>query len=730
MSDKQYDDEEYEDDDVENSAEDEYEEEYSDDAEASGEDAIDGTDEASDGDAMEHVEWGFEPKKRRFSKEVVIGLGAVSCLVGIFAFVAHNQLSGDGKEVAAINPQDTGPVGPDSDLGTAEDLPTEGRDPFDESGGGTADVAEGELPPDELIGFGSGEPPVLDDSGEPGLDNPLLGQTEPGFGGQPATGDAFERRDPFGSSPTEFPAQTPTGAAGTAGSQPQIDVAARDSYFGGDSATADPGNAAFGTPSDLSSDPFGTPPLAAESLPTGSGLPGTVDEFNTAGTEFGQPAGTLPDGDLLGDSSVGDTFGASPSLDEPFGSEPAVSLDTGLDNERPRGLFDSEPSLDSDLAGGGLAGTSDSTLDPGVGSPGSLGQPIDLGQPEASGFASDPATDGLPAMANDSLLSPSDPYGQPVTTDAGSDLVSPGLSNDNFLADPEPSGGLIASDALLSEPEPGTAGNPFGAPADDQFQQPIVGTQNDPLNGETLDASPGFDSPSGLESSVGSPATIVAQPEFDTSVSDSTYTVQENDSFWAISRKVYGTPKYFEALQAYNRSKVSDPKKLRPGMVLDTPSPSILADYLGTSVTSPQKIADGGRSEFPTAAGSLPRTLDSGRSSPAGLSGGILPVEPAAATQTVETTVASPPSQTAVSQNGQGGFFIGNQGYPMYRVAKGDTLTAIAADHLGRASRWKQIFRMNQDTLNSPNTLAPGVVLKLPGDASRVPLIDRTSSLR
>jgi len=37
---------------------------------------------------------------------------------------------------------------------------------------------------------------------------------------------------------------------------------------------------------------------------------------------------------------------------------------------------------------------------------------------------------------------------------------------------------------------------------------------------------------------------------------------------------------------------------------------------------------------------------------------------------------------------------------------------------------------MNRDQLQSPDKLQIGMHLKLPADASRVPLVDRTSSLR
>lgn len=76
------------------------------------------------------------------------------------------------------------------------------------------------------------------------------------------------------------------------------------------------------------------------------------------------------------------------------------------------------------------------------------------------------------------------------------------------------------------------------------------------------------------------------------------------------------------------------------------------------------------------------------------------------------------------------GILFNQQGYPMFRIGETDTLTSIASDHLGRASRWQQVYNMNRDQLQSPDKLQIGMLLKLPADASRVPLVDRTSSLR
>ena len=66
----------------------------------------------------------------------------------------------------------------------------------------------------------------------------------------------------------------------------------------------------------------------------------------------------------------------------------------------------------------------------------------------------------------------------------------------------------------------------------------------------------------------------------------------------------------------------------------------------------------------------------------------------------------------------------------MYRIASEDTLSDIAQRHLGRSSRWVQIFEMNRDVLKDGNTLKVGALLRLPADASRVEMVGGTRQYR
>jgi nucleoid-associated protein YgaU len=49
-----------------------------------------------------------------------------------------------------------------------------------------------------------------------------------------------------------------------------------------------------------------------------------------------------------------------------------------------------------------------------------------------------------------------------------------------------------------------------------------------------------------------------------------------------------------------------------------------------------------------------------------------------------------------------------------YTVKGGDTLSAIAKEHLGSAGAYMKIFELNKDQLTDPDKIKPGQVLRLP----------------
>lgn len=138
-------------------------------------------------------------------------------------------------------------------------------------------------------------------------------------------------------------------------------------------------------------------------------------------------------------------------------------------------------------------------------------------------------------------------------------------------------------------------------------------------------------------------------------------TVRADDNYWKISRRAYGTARYFSSLALYNQHRIPDPRKLRPGMKVLIPAPEVLQKRYPEFFEDTQK-----KRNLPT------------------------------------------------------GFFVQADGTPAYRVGERETLSEISQQHLGRASRWIQIYRLNQQSLADPNRLKPGTVLLLPEDATNV----------
>ncbi|MCA9071100.1 MAG: LysM peptidoglycan-binding domain-containing protein, partial [Planctomycetaceae bacterium] len=159
------------------------------------------------------------------------------------------------------------------------------------------------------------------------------------------------------------------------------------------------------------------------------------------------------------------------------------------------------------------------------------------------------------------------------------------------------------------------------------------------------------------------------------------YEVRPGDNYWKISKNQYGTVRYFSALARYNQKRIPDPKKMRPGMKVLTPTREVL------EANNPDL--------FPKFA--------------------------------AKTADVSPVGHRADQPSG---FYVDAQGRAMYRVGQNDTLGGIAHKHLGRFSRWTEIYQLNRHRLKDPNALTLGDVLILPSDASRVNMVQHASGVR
>jgi|HubBroStandDraft_6_1064221.scaffolds.fasta_scaffold94361_1 nucleoid-associated protein YgaU len=221
------------------------------------------------------------------------------------------------------------------------------------------------------------------------------------------------------------------------------------------------------------------------------------------------------------------------------------------------------------------------------------------------------------------------------------------------------------------------------SPASTSRVQARVRDNEDLFGSKTADAKSASDPTPIAQKQTATSAAGVGGADADTALNEAgdSYVVQPQDNFWTISRKKYGTARYFMALAQLNKAHVPDPARMRPGVKVSTPPTEILetrfAQYLpkgsGVEVTSGERQA----------------------------------VKPAPT-----------------------GFYVNADGRPMYRTGEKDTLSDIAAKHLGRASRWIQIFEMNRDKLSTPNQLKIGTELALPGDASNVAITNENEDRR
>ncbi|MEX0866967.1 MAG: LysM peptidoglycan-binding domain-containing protein [Pirellulales bacterium] len=138
------------------------------------------------------------------------------------------------------------------------------------------------------------------------------------------------------------------------------------------------------------------------------------------------------------------------------------------------------------------------------------------------------------------------------------------------------------------------------------------------------------------------------------------YIVRPNDNMWKISEQVYSSGAYFKALIQHNARWLENPQQLRIGDRVRTPSVAELAE------------------KYPDLCPKVRRAAGEGNR-----------------IATVGVSRQGPTRE--------------------YHVRDSDTLFDIARFELGQASRWVEIYELNQDVLTEDfNYLPPGTVLRLP----------------
>jgi nucleoid-associated protein YgaU len=647
------DDEEYEDD----SAGDESEVEES----ASEEDS-------SETEAAGDDEWGFGEKKSRFSKEVLFGIATVAVLCGVFGVVVWQNLgkNSDGEEVAS-SPE--GELGDEGKPGPQDPFTT-GKGEFRTAA--HIEVGEGiEKPAEEepFIAAGTGGEMGTFHKGE-------LGGSIGGLQGEPAieeginTADTGTRLDPFGqplnsrstgigetrigdgtlgstTGPgTTFEREQPTGPF-----EPRNDgVGAAEGTLTGTAIGERVGSETGGkiNPFETRPDPFG----AEETKPR-------ADEFGRPIDEFGRPIETASTG-------IGET--TQPLLD-PTGTEirsTEIGEGTPMLGDRSIGIAETSTGIGESTTGIGetTPGLSEGTTE--LFPSGAAGSTTRISEKPTGLFEPQPTTDGSLASS---------------TPGIGETTGTPGFESNTRIGPSETETFLLPETSSTA----GTGTLPFESAfptSTGTGSLPDTGTFEPAIGSETGTTQPGFETGgTGSLPVIGSPDTNPFGSTGSTTIVGG-YPIQPGDSYWTISKKLYGTARYFRVLAEYNSKAIPDPSRMRPGMTISTPDEAVLRRML------------------------LANSSTSAGSAEARRPAGAPPVTPAQ------------------------GIFFDEKNQPRYRVGKDDTLTTIAAEHLGRWARWRQIFEMNKDQMDNPNKLQIGMILKLPADATRTSMSRRDNRVR
>ncbi|WP_437193205.1 LysM peptidoglycan-binding domain-containing protein [Planctomicrobium sp. SH527] len=278
---------------------------------------------------------------------------------------------------------------------------------------------------------------------------------------------------------------------------------------------------------------------------------------------------------------------------------------------------------------------------------------------EIPAMESAPASSGLPPLEPAGLLPPS---GLPMNVPQELPAVPP--QQPGIPALPNATGGVVPAPRstqeqpfmTLEETQPIPKAAPLrpAQPVKMQFDQPV------------RSAAP-------IQKPVAAPSVTALSKVAGDAADDDVYQVQSGDNYWTVSRRFYGSARFFSALAEYNKHRIPDPAKLKPGMYVLVPPMETL------------------HQTYPSLTGGGPR-------------------DP--------------------SLNQPAGFFINEQGQPCYRIGEGDTLSNIAEKHLGRSTRWVQIFGMNKDQIPDGKTLRLGSVLRLPADAAQIGMAPASDEIR
>lgn len=408
-----------------------------------------------------------------------------------------------------------------------------------------------------------------------------------------------------------------------------------------------------------------TTPAPAQAAPVDPDAFGGFDD--TAMAPAATPV-TEPAAMAQSSPSQPDAFEASA---DPFGDAAPVQTQQPAPAATATAQIDPDPWGSAASVAAAPAATEPEPFDPGFGA-----DPIDTAQAQPGRVAVDsaPATDLFGDNFDPAPAVQQQPVQQPASvadTGFGDDTFGGGAFDDGgFNPEPMPAAtprepAPVAQPApepvtVVSQPAPAQKTDPFEA-ADAR-----VDFQTAPVRRDTFQPKPVQRYDRGTTRTT--ERFVDEPPPGRRAEKTASYTVKASDTYWGISKKVYGTSKYYRALAKYNENVIPDPRRMRPGTQLAVPT-------IATLERSYPKL-------FPQVRNASVRT-------------------------TIDTRKPA-------------GLYVDANDRPVYRVGSNDSLSRIAERHLGTSTRWKQIFELNRGQLKSPTSIRPGMLLAMPMDASQV----------
>lgn len=603
------------------------------------------SDSSPESAAHADADWGFESERKGLSRELKIGLFLMLILLGVLSLVIYKKLDQSNAMLASIKRA----VGFDLAASNSTPKTPDDMDHADPDHAVTEDQPPPQQPEPQVDDFADGRRFGEGNS----RTHPHAREVEP----------VRQRSRSSELAPAEFEPGTQDDAFSGGRAAARTAAASQDPFAGGFDAPPEParsdggarpfavgpGNesAAFGNPQEAQADPFSPSPgtrlagqggasAAGSAAPFGTGRDGRGRSGTFAGAEPFERSGARP---TRADEAEPFTANSEPGkVQRPEWNSPKVQT---FVNERAAGAA-GQPMAPFSAGGAERRGTA--ALERG------------------NVWTADPRSPASPGGVAQS---------EPQTFEEPIRQSGPGFD----------SGGAGAQEDWNVPSASGQAPRERGAEGTAEFdgRRPIPDSFS---SGERFEPSPTQVEAVDL---FGSQETF-AENDLPNDPNVQIYTIQENDSYWSISKQTYGTARYFQALARYNQRRIPDPQRMRVGMQVLLPNreklealyPDLFPKQSARPVVAASDKAPGYiSSRFPT-------TSDA----------------PAAA-----------------------GLFHTPDGRPMYRVGTRETLGDIARRHLGRASRWIQIFELNRGCLQNPHDLQVGTVLRLPPDAAAVNVV-------